>query len=83
MVDLGSEGLCGAAFVGTDDLHMITGCDDGRICVRKLDNLEDQGAEVRRVDRHPIHCVAASPLREQYAIGDKSGGVHVSTLYLI
>lgn len=78
ILDLGSEGLCGAAFVGTSSLRLITGCQDGRICVREMDSLDDRGNEVQRVDSHPIQCIAAHPQKDQFAVGNKSGGVHVS-----
>ena len=79
-IDLGPEGLCGAAFVGATKLQIVTGCQDGRIRIRDRGTSESEGVEVKRVESHPIHCVAAHPQREQYAIGDKAGGVHVSFL---
>ena len=77
-VNLNSEGVCGASFVGADELQIVTGCQDGRICIRDITDIGAEAKEVRRVDNHPIHCVAANPKRDQFAIGDKAGGVHVS-----
>lgn len=79
-LDLKAEGPCGAAFIGTGPLHVVTGGHDGRICIRQWDSLEAPTEDVRRLDRHPIHCVAGHPHRDQYAVGDKSGGVHVSIM---
>ena len=77
-ISLGTEGVCGASFVGSDDLQIVTGCQDGRICIRSITDAAAEVKEVRRVDNHPIHCIASHPRRDQFAIGDKAGGVHVS-----
>lgn len=82
IVNLNSEGVCGASFVGIDYLQLVTGCQNGQICIRDISNAETEIKEVKRVDNHPIHCVAAHPKRDQFAIGDKAGGVHVSLLVI-
>lgn len=76
-VEAHSEGLGGAAFIGKEPLQIITGGNNGRICIRGCGALAKEAEEIRRTDLHPIHCVAAHPKRTQFAIGDKAKGVHV------
>ena len=79
-VNLNTEGVCGACYVGGETLNLVTGCQDGRISIRDINEAETALKEIRRVDNHPIQCVAAHPKRDQFAIGDKAGAVHVRLL---
>ncbi len=79
-VNLNTDGVCGACYVGGETLNLVTGCQDGRISIRDINEAETELKGIRRVDNHPIQCVAAHPKRDQFAIGDKAGAVHVGLL---
>ena len=74
-LDAHAGGLGGAVFVGKDSIVSCGG--DGKLCVREADCPSALRRQVSRVDACPIHCIAASPERSQYAVGDKSKQVMV------
>ena len=78
LVKVHSKGLGGAVYVGSSPLKVLTGGQEGRLCVREESSPANETQEVMRVENNAINCIAGHPRQTHYAIADQSKGVFVS-----
>jgi len=81
LVNIHAKGLGGAVFVGANPLEILSGGQEGRLCVR--DEAANETQEVKRVENSAINCIAGHPKQTHYAIADQSKGVFVSRQLLL
>ena len=77
-VSIHAPGMAGVGYAGQSDRLKLISCgQDGQLCTQKADDLSDKVTKSLQADAVACHCLAVSPLQDNFAVGDQAHFVKV------
>ena len=73
-----APGMAGIGYAGTQDELKILSCgQDGQLCKQSTEDLSDKVTNSMQTEVVACHCLAVSPARDNFAVGDQAHFVKV------
>lgn len=73
-----APGMAGIGYAGrTDSLKVISCGQDGQLCTQNPDDLSDKITKSMQAEAVACHCLAVSPMQDNFAVGDQAHFVKV------
>jgi len=73
-----AAGMAGIGYGGKGDSLKVISCgQDGQLCTQKADDLSDKITKSMQAEAVACHCLAVSPMQDNFAVGDQAHFVKV------